>query len=69
MDSPDSSAETARPFTIFATPKGLVLSTPNGQFLLQSTVGDPRREIAPEVLLGVVDSDPRALAMQEMNLA
>ncbi|MFT5465103.1 MAG: hypothetical protein ACI8UO_000189 [Verrucomicrobiales bacterium] len=68
MDSNHSTTDLDRPFTILATPKGLVLSTANGQFLLQTTVSDFRREIAPETLLGITDSDPRALSMQALNL-
>ena len=68
MEPQDPNPLSKRPFTVFATPKGLVMSTPNGQFLLQSTVGDPRRENDPATLLGLSNSDPRALALQGLNL-
>lgn len=69
MEAEPPDPESKRPFTVVATPKGLVLSTPNGQFLIQSTVGDPRREIDPAALFGLCNSDPGALALQALNLS
>ncbi|MEM7010056.1 MAG: hypothetical protein AAF585_01120 [Verrucomicrobiota bacterium] len=71
MDSEDASSQPIpkSPFTIVATSKGLILSTPNGQFLLQSAVEDhPRNQSDPATLLGVSNSDPHALFLQGLNL-
>ncbi len=58
------SSQTKPRFTIVATPNGLVLSTPEGEFLLQSTRQPASREIDPVDLFGIQDSDPRALVLQ-----
>jgi len=60
----DNDTAPPKQFTFIATPNGIVLSTPNGQFLLQSTVGDTSNDIDPVDLFGIQDSDPHALVLQ-----
>ena len=55
--------------TIVATPNGLVLSSPKGQFLIKSTVGESRHEVDPLKMLSLHDSDPQLLALQTMDFA
>jgi len=54
--------------TIVATPNGLILSTPKGQFMMKSTSGETTRSIDPASFFGLTNSDPRQLTAQALEL-
>ncbi len=58
-----------QPVTIVATSNGLVLATPHGEYLIQSTATEAGRDLDPVDLLGIQDSAPQALVLQTGQFA
>jgi hypothetical protein len=54
---------------VLSVPWGLVLSTPDGLFLLRTTVGNPSREIDPAAAYDLVGAAPDVLSTEGWIMA